>query len=359
MIKNFYIFFFIACFSSVIFAQNPVENDSLLNQRTNKFIEDHNKQLNIKFDVTNDQVRYFFPYENEKATIKTNLNTSLGFVLSYKFLSVRLGIRPGLSTSEKENKGETDYFRLRLKFLFNHWTHRIEYNYARGFYIDNTNDFGSSSNSDFHIQFPNLTTNIISGSTHYNFNENYSVKAVESNTEIQLKSAGTFVVGINYSFYDVAGSNKVITDINEVLFKPTYNDYRGLSAIINGGYHHTFVLHSFWYINVRANPGIGFDFYENTLNSDTDSIESNDNETFFALSTGAAAGYNGKKYYFGIEYNYNVNSQKFSDDNISLQPIKNNFHVFIGYRFKAPKQVSKPIDLIEEKVPILKDDDGN
>ena len=128
------------------------------------------------------------PYEGEKAVIKTNLKASLGFVFSYKFLSVRLGVRPGLSDNEIENKGETDFFRIRLKLLFDNWTHRFEYNYTRGFYIDNTDDFGLYD-SDFHIQLPNLTTNIISGSSHYNFNKNYSVKAVESNTEIQLKSS--------------------------------------------------------------------------------------------------------------------------------------------------------------------------
>ena len=35
---------------------------------------------------------------------------------------------------------------------------------------------------------------------------------------------------------------------------------------------------------------------------------------------------------------------------------KDEFSVYFGYRFRAPKTISKPIDLIEDKVPILKDD---
>ena len=54
---------------------------------------------------------YFFPYENDKAEIRTNLNESYGLVFSYRFLSVRLGIRPKLSESELENKGETEEIR--------------------------------------------------------------------------------------------------------------------------------------------------------------------------------------------------------------------------------------------------------
>jgi len=53
---------------------------------------------------------------------------------------------------------------------------------------------------------------------------------------------------------------------------------------------------------------------------------------------------------------YDVNSEKFDTEDITLQPIKNNFHLFFGYRFKAPKQVRKPMEYIENKVPILKKD---
>jgi len=338
-----------------VLSQNNIENDSINTTNNNLFIEDHSKQLNIKFDITNDQVKYFIPFAGEKATIKTNLNASLGFVFSYKFVSVRLGFRPGLSESEKENKGETDFFRFKIKLLFDKWTHRIEYNYTRGFYIENTDDFGLYD-SDFHIQFPNLTTNIISGSSHYKFNNNYSVKAIESNTEIQLKSTGTFLLGLNYTFYDVAGTNKVKIENEEIINKTTYNEYNGFSAILNGGYHYTYIIHSYWYVNIRANPGVGFDFYETTFYSESDSEKNKNNTVFFGLSSSVAAGFNGRKYYFGVEFKHTVNSEKFNEDTINLQPIKNNFHVYVGYRFKAPKQIRKPIDLIEDKVPILKDD---
>ena len=349
-----YLLFLVLLNTTFLLAQNNKEKDSTIIDTSNLYIEDHNKQLNIKFDITNDQVKYFMPYEGEKAVIKTNLKASLGFVFSYKFLSVRLGVRPGLSDSEIENKGETDFFRIRLKLLFDKWTHRFEYNYTRGFYIANTNDF-EMFDSDFRIQLPNLTTNILSGSSHYNFNKNYSVKAVESNTEIQLKSAGSFSVGINYNFYDVAGTDKVKNGNDNIFYKSNYNEYNGFSAILNAGYHYTYIIHSYWYANIRANPGIGIDFYETTYHSEESIDKKKSNEMFFALSSGASAGYNGEKYYFGSGFNYNLNSEKYNDENINLQPIKYNFHVFIGYRFKAPKQVSKPIDLIEDKVPILQD----
>jgi len=173
----FYLIFLLLHF--LVYSQNKkTKTDSLYH--LNPFIEDFSNQLNIKLDISDEQVEYYIPYENDiKAEIITNLNISYGVVFSYKFLSVRLGIRPKLSESELENKGETDRFRLRVKLLFDKWTHRFEYDYTRGFNIKNTNDFEpTAENSEFRIQFPYLTTNVFYGSSNYKFNDNYSVKAI-------------------------------------------------------------------------------------------------------------------------------------------------------------------------------------
>ncbi len=340
----------------LVYSQNEdTKSDSL--PSLNPFIEDHSNQLNIKLDVTNEHVSYFFPYENDKAEIRTNLNISYGIVFSYKFLSVRLGIRPKLSKSELENKGETDRFRLRVKLLFDKWTHRLEYNYTRGFYIENTSTIDDDiENPSFKIQFPYFTTNILSGSSYYKFNDNYSVKAIESNTEIQLKSAGTFLLGIDYALYFVKGTDAVKLEDQGIIIRDSYNEYSGFSPIFNAGYHYTFVLHKYWYTNVYANPGVGIDFYNTKFFNTNGYTTSSNTSLFLTFKTGISAGYNGKHIYFGGDYNYYSNSEKFDSDDITLQPIRNNFHLFFGYRFKAPKQVREPVEYIESKVPILNKD---
>ncbi len=354
----FYILFFIL--PNFVYSQNEeISTDSI--HSLNPFIDDHTKQLNIKFDISNNQLNYTFPYDGVTASVKTNLNISYGFVFSYKYFSVRLGIRPKLSDSEEKNKGKTDNFRIAFKMLFDKWSHEFEYNYRRGYYVDNTNDIPSiDSNGDFHVQFPNLTTNTISGITQYKFNDNYSVRAVESNTEIQLKSAGTFMPGIAYSLYTITGTDKIKIDEDDSITRDSFNDYKGLALILEPSYHYTFVLHKYWYANIYGAPGLGFDFYNVTYNSlDDSSYDENLSRVFFSLNTGAAIGYNGKKFYFGSKFNFSVFSENFDENDISLQPTRSKLHVFVGYRFKAPKQVAKPIDYIENKVPVLKKTDKN
>jgi len=334
---------------------NQTDTDSISN--LNPYIEDHTEQLNIKMIVSNNQLKYLFPYNGKSATVKTNLNLSYGFRFSYKYFSVRLRIRPKLSTSDQENKGKTDHFRIGFDVLLNKWSHFFEYNYRKGYYIDNTNFVNDENLGDFHIQFPNLTTNVFNGVSQYKFNENYSIRAVESNTEIQLKSAGTFMPGINYSYYSFKGANKEILKNEGITTRNPYKDYKGLALIIEPGYYYTFVVDKYWFANVFAAPGFGIDFYNDkeidTVNNTI--IEENNSRAFFSFKTGAAIGYNGKKIYFGSEFKY----QGFDNKEMNLQASKTIFQFFVGYRFKAPKQVSKPLDYIEDKVPILKKNNNN
>jgi len=348
---------FILIIPFIAFSQEDKTSiDTIYSNNDNQYIENHSNQLNIKFEVSDESVNYFIAFEDSKANIKTNLNIRYALVFSYKFVSVRLGVRPGISEKEKENKGESSTFRLRIKLLFDKWTHQFEYDYNKGYYVENSQFFFTNeNNSNFRLQFPNLKTQVLSGSSLYKFNNNYSIKAVESNTEIQLKSAGTFIPGVNYSIYNVTGADRIKNAQGEIVVRENYQEYNGFNATISAGYHYTFILHKYWYVNLFANPGVGIDFYKTTFYSPDASIERSFNDLFLSISAGTRAGYNGEKYFFGLEFDKQLNSKKFNENNIQFQPVGNNFRIFIGYRFKAPKSIKKPIDKIEEKIPILKD----
>ncbi len=362
----------IVCFlllANLCLGQNISTEENSINQTDtdsisilNPYIEDHTNRLNINMIVSNNQLKYVFPYNDKTASVKTNLSLSYGFRFSYKAFSVKLRYRPKLSASNQENKGKTDHFRFGFDILLDKWAHFYEYNYRRGYYIDNTEFVKGQEPSDFRIQLPSLTTNTFNGVSQYKFNKNYSIRAIESNTEIQLKSAGTFMPGINYTYYTFKGANKeILGSETEITLRNPYNEYKGLTLIIEPGYYYTYVLNNYWYANVFAVPGFGIDFYNNK-EINTDSNVTNDenlSRMFFSFKTGTSIGYNGKKFYFGSELKYHAYSENFDKNEISLQPSKIIFQVFAGYRFKAPKQVSKPLDYIEDKVPALKKENKN
>ncbi len=129
----------------------------------------------------------------------------------------------------------------------------------------------------------------------------------------------------------------------------------GFATALNIGYNYTFVYKKYWYAHAYLSPGIGIDFYQVETFTSKKKINRNFNNMILSLQSGIALGYNSKKYYFGLEYtNKSTNENNYKDD-FQFNTSRNVFHVFIGYRFKAPNLVKKPIDQIQEKVPILND----
>ena len=62
--------------------QTDTDNISTLNP----YIEDHTNRLNINMIVSNNQLKYVFPYNGKSASVKTNLSVSYGFKFSYKVI---------------------------------------------------------------------------------------------------------------------------------------------------------------------------------------------------------------------------------------------------------------------------------
>lgn len=322
----------------------------------NEYIIDHKKRFNVKLEVGN-EVSSFNLIENEnEAELQPNLNIRYALVFSYKFLSIRIGIRPRISESEEEKKGKTDSFRLKLQLLFDKWNHVLEYNKFKGFYVANSSDFidDKSGNS---IQFPNLKTQVLFGSSVYKFNKNYSMRAIQSQTEIQSKSAGSFMPGVAFTFYSISGTDLVKNiEEGETIARDFYNEYTGLNLSIQLGYYYTFVLKQNWFLNAYGIPAAGIDFYTVDINTPNISPTRSYKDTFLSFSYGFGGGYNGDKIFFGASYKTRFTNEKFNSSRLHIIPTKDEYSIYFGYRFRAPKTISKPIEFIEDKVPILKDD---
>jgi len=320
----------------------------------NEYIIDYKKRLNVKLEVSDDITAYTVLNDGEEFDLKPNLNLRYGIVFSYKFLSVRLGIRPKISDEKKEQKGGSDTFRFRIQLLFDNWNHKLEYNIDKGYYVSNTSDFISTEG--IRIQFPEMSSNIIYGTSSYRFNKNYSMRAFQSQTEIQIKSAGSFMPGLSYTFYSLTGMDVIKDENGDRIYRDIYNEYNGMNLALSAGYHYTFVLKKFWFINAYGVPSAGVDFYTTQINSPEGSTKRSFSKALFALNYGFGGGYNGDKIFFGAEIKNKLTNEKLTSDKVRITPMQNHFSVYFGYRFKAPKTISKPVDIIEEKVPILKDD---
>ena len=182
------------------------------------------------------------------------------------------------------------------------------------------------------------------------------MRAFQSQTEIQIKSAGSFMPGISYTFYRLSGLD-VIKDTNgDRITRDFYNKYEGLNLSLLAGYYYTFVFKKNWFANAYGVPSAGIDVYNVHSTTPIGSSNKTLSDFYVALHYGFGGGYNGDKFFFGTELKYRITNEKFNSNKIRITPSQNQFSIYFGYRFKAPKTISKPVDLIEKKVPILKDD---
>ncbi len=120
--------------------------------------------------------------------------------------------------------------------MYNNWAHYFDYFYFKGFYVQDAQNIDpAQTRNGIYIQFPQLKSSFFTGTSVYKFNPNYSIRAIESQTEIQIKSAGTYIAGIDYTFYSYTGSHTVIDGEGNKIRRETYHDNHGLYAGLIGG----------------------------------------------------------------------------------------------------------------------------
>jgi len=119
---NRYYLLFLFFIPHVVLSQEiKIEKDSISISKRDLYIEDHTNQFNVKLEFSNDIQEFKIPFEDNEVNIEPNLGYRYGVVLSYKFASVRIGIRPPVSSRSKEEKGDPKSFRIRFNLLFDKW----------------------------------------------------------------------------------------------------------------------------------------------------------------------------------------------------------------------------------------------
>jgi len=309
------------------------EKDSIAN---NEYIEVMDDKLSVKIDVDND-IETFTAEENGiEFKIKPNIDYRTEISVHYRFISFKLGFSPHLFTNfDKENKGETKIFKFETDFFIKKWIQTLSYSQTKGYYSPDYPLFDGFP-TDYLI-LDQLKVYNFKGITRYRFNPNYSVKAIATQTEIQRKSAGTFMPGLAYSY-------------NQIKNGATNQQLNTLNFVLSAGYLHTFVINKKLYASIGATPGVGVDF--NTIIVKLNDDKTKDTDTNFTLNFDGhlGLGYNSNRWFGGGFFRLLTTTRK-ETTIVNYDNFRTHFQVFIGYRFGAPKFLEKQADWMEEKSP--------
>ncbi len=301
-----------------------------------------NNTLNLRFDLDNDVRSFEFDSGEQKYSILPNTNLRMAIAYNYRFITLKVGFSPKfLAAGDTQDKGKTSIFRLTLDMFFKDFYQTFDYDQTKGYYVDGVNGGipGSTGGGEY-LLLPDLRSLTITGITRYRFNENYSFKALVNQTEIQIKSAGSFVPELRYGYWQIKQPSGI-------------EDIESFYILANAGYYYTYVLSKNWYANLGLSTGFGIEF--NKVDTRIDGFESTERTTsgVFDLNTQIGIGYNSRRLHAGTAL---IGSAITRNDEsvIQFDNVRGYFKIFVGYRFDPPRFLVSAMDWVESKNPFAK-----
>lgn len=281
---------------------------------------------------------------NEKTTQEdlsyvTNSRTAYGFGLDYKWLTFSYSYAFKNLDESLYDGGFTEVKSISAGITSNRFWCRAAYQTQKGMYLDNINVFPQKD--AITQKREDIRGSVLFGTFNYIFNhKRYSHNASLWQIDQQLKSAGTFTVGLAAAIYTTEADSSLIPSV----LKSSFNAENNISSsqthsyALTGGYMHTFVIARRIFIHLGVIPGICLQKNSATISSGG---ELTSNLEWGAYTEGRfAIGYNGKKYYGGVSGVTYV----FTEDNFdaALEHSYTFTRLFFGMRL--PLKVKIPFD---------------
>lgn len=303
------------------------------------YFETMRAKLNLKVGVDNDIETFEFDNDESRFSVRPNTNLRMTIGINHKFLNLKFGFSPKFfAGDESYKKGTTNVFKIALTIFIKKWIQSFDFSGVKGYYVQELsgNFFNLSENTEFVI-LPDMKTLKVGGSTSYNFNDKFSLRSIINQSEIQRKSAGSFVPTFSYNYFKMSGKSSI-------------QKIESFSLVLTAAYYYTFVIKNNWYFNLSAGPGIGVAFNK-MLNENIEDETTTDRSSaiIFDVKSHLGFGYNSRFFFGGISYNINATTQD-KNSIVKFDSVRGIFNVFFGYRFKSPKFVDKGFNWVENKI---------
>ncbi len=287
--------------------------------------------MSLKLSLNTDYETFRVQTETNTIALSPNVSTISSIGVNYRFLFLTIGFAPDFlpGNGDNEIKGKTESLNLGLGMIFRRWFTNIKYTRVKGYYLENTSDYRLWEEGDPYIQFPDLHYHGISFATGWKFNPKVSLKSLITQTERQLKSAGSFMPVLNVRNY-------VIDDQSASPGGATQKSVN-LDWSIGAGYMYTFVINERFYTSLTFIPNIGFIHTKLITRFPTGNVESNQDNFAFRWDGKGAVGYNGKKFFTGLYIGVSGISNKQENTTVVNYNTRLFYQLFAGMRFKYPK----------------------
>ncbi|SHL38376.1 protein of unknown function [Chitinophaga jiangningensis] len=347
MLKKILVLLLTMC-TLVAFSQEPHAVKHLRDSTPN--IAKMDEWLTVKLSQSTDVEKLAVITPTTEIRLSPNAASVTRLGVSYRFLSASYSYIPRFipGNNDDAEKGKTKGGSFSAGISLPHWMQELSYSRVKGYYLENTSDF----NPDWtpgkpYIQFPDLVFTQFEGMTAYKFNADFSANAILTQSERQLKSAGSFVPRLLYRYY-----------INNDKSTPTPGGFtqkgKNLELLIGAGYYYNFIIRERFYAALGLAPGAGYIFsWITTRAGDGTTAYGSQQNFIFRLDGLVSIGYNGPRLFAGAYTRIIESAFRQERSQVITEDDRVMFQVVLGYRFKAPRLLKAGVDKLESKMPKL------
>lgn len=280
-----------------------------------------------------------------------NNTFSVGMGTAYRYYSLSLAIGLGGLNKDLSLRGETKSLDLQTNIYTKKWIADFGAQFYKGYYLSPRNFV--SGQPDYWLA-PELRLRLFGASAYYILNhDRFSYRASNALNEWQLKSAGSFLIGLEA----YAGVFKNETGIVPKPLSTAYpqgqvNSVRFTQIGPGAGYSHHFVMRRHFFVSVTGtvNPVFGF------TRESTDYSALRKVYIFPNYNLRAAAGYFSERWSSSVAWAHTNLVIRGAANNRPYQIQTGNFRLTVAYRFLPGKRTRKLLQLpdpfVEKVIPI-------
>jgi len=325
---------------SKIYSQN---SDTLRIKTEYGWIEKMTNKIALDVSFNNSFERFKVKTQTEKLLLYPNSTTNLSLKMNYRFISFGIKFAPDFlpGNGDDDLKGVTNSLEIGTSLIFKHWYFDISYSKVNGFYLKNSEDFNAWKKGDPYFQFPNLYFKQLSFSSGYLKNSKFSFKSLTSQTERQLKSAGSILPVFNFQYYTIDDKS---SDVNT-------QKSNNVELTLGPGYTYTFVTNEKFYLSMGLQASLGYLNTKLTTRSLNGNINTKQDNFITRWDTKAGIGYNTSNFYTGLYTTISGTSYKQENTTVVNSETRVFYHLFFGIRIKSPDYLNRQMTKIESKIP--------
>lgn len=185
---------------------------------------------------------------------KPNNSKGLGFGISYRYVTLNLSF--GL-LGRDEDKGKTHSLSLQSSLYKHQWVYDFVLQHYRGMYLVPQDVY--SVNNNYYLR-PDVATTVIGGDFWRILNsDRFSYRAVMTQNDWQLKSAGSLLLGAEIYYGGIAGDGVLVPDAIAKSY-PQNQVHKVYSLRIGPGigYAYTYVYKKNWFASAGITENLDF-----------------------------------------------------------------------------------------------------